>query len=246
MISPVKSLDAHTRFKLSHESTKFNCDRSQIAVRIKGQRIVKIQSWGILQSRKERIFAGAWERTPSNHRRHPPYCIRTSDSITVAMLAASRIEDTTYLLVIWIGDRSCCFKPFSFVACFTMKVWCKLDELDATRIEVLDETATVYDLKRIILTENASVLPQGCSPMQIRVSAADGSPLRPGTIVPCDTTYDKALIVKIGSSKVGDFPDPKKLKSKQSFDMNTLLSPLQVQPPTKPSNPEFTCSEGGW
>jgi hypothetical protein len=44
--------------------------------------------------------------------------------------------------------------------------------------------------------------------------------------------------------KIDSEPDPKKLKSKQDFDMNRLLSPLDVPPPTKPSKPEFTCSEG--
>jgi hypothetical protein len=50
-------------------------------------------------------------------------------------------------------------------------------------------------------------------------------------------------VVKIDKRQVGGPPEPKKLKSKQTFDMRTLLSPLDVLPPTKPSKPEFTCNE---
>ena len=58
----------------------------------------------------------------------------------------------------------------------------------------------------------------------------------------CDRLYETAL-VNNDSEAAGTPPEPKKQMLNRDFDIDLLLSPLDVQPPTKPIEPEFTCSK---
>lgn len=115
-----------------------------------------------------------------------------------------------------------------------MKVWCKVKEQEAEKVEVWNNSVRVDDLKEMILQRYPGVL-QAQWPGQVSVYFG-GSIVRSDAAVPEDTTYDEPLV----------FVEPNGKKPKISLPVEDLLvaHPNRVSPPPPPRVPQFVSPEG--